>query len=230
MKKIQLISVLAACFFMLAACKQGTDKPADPGAEVKTETTDAPGAKGKYSLKSAKVTSEMELPGGMGKNTTVLYFDDHGKKEMRENTTSIAVAGKSMNTTTRTIIGTDYIYTWEVGKQTGMKIKLSDRFDPSNMDYEKMTEEMRAKFKMKDEGTAEVLGKTCKVISFEAEGMKGKTYAWENIPLKVEMSMQGKTMVSEVTDIQENISIDASQFEVPADVEFKEMQMPKMPA
>jgi outer membrane lipoprotein-sorting protein len=222
MKKNILMSLLGLSILMLVSCKQTANKP-----ETTEASPDVPVLQTRYSMKSAKVTSLMQMPGGMGTSKSILYFDDHGKKEMRENITIIKMAGREMNTNSRVIIRDGYIYTWNIGQKTGNKIKMDTKFDPSSIDYKKLTKELMDQFKMKEEGTADVLGKTCRVFSFEAEGMKGKSYVWENIPMKTEMTIAGNSMVSEVTDLQENVSIPASEFELPAEVEFKELQLPK---
>lgn len=228
MKKYLNLGLLAMTLFLAVSCKFGSDKPeavTEPASENAAESADVP--QNRYSLGSAIVTTTMELPGGMGSNVTVLYFKDHGKKEMRENITSVKMAGQEMNTTSRIIIKDGYMYTWVVGQPAGNKVKLQDKFDPNKLDYKKLSKEMMDKFKMRKEGTSTVLGKTCDVFSFEAEGMKGKSHIWENIPMKTEMAVSGKTLTAEVTKLEADADIADSEFELPAGVEFTEIQAPQ---
>ena len=44
--------------------------------------------------------------------------------------------------------------------------------------------------------------------------------------MKMEMSIVGKTVTSTLKNLEENPSLSADVFAVPADVEFKEMNMP----
>ena len=228
MKKYLSLWLTASVLFLVSSCRTGGDKPdtatSEPG-KIVAENSDMPDHR--YSLESAIVTTTMQLPGGMGSNVTILYFKDHGKKEIRENITSVKMAGKEMSTRSRILVRDGYVYTWVVGQQAGNKFKLQDKFDPSKLDYKKLSKEMMEKFKMTKEGTADVQGKTCDVFSFEAEGMKGKSYIWENIPMKTEMSMSGKTLTAEVTKLEEGADIPDSEFELPAGVEFTEIQAPQ---
>src|SRR5688572_25524614 len=114
MKKHLILSILSGCL-LLMSCKQSTEKPEETGETTEIKTSDAPAMTTRYSIKSAKVTTTMQMPGGMGTSNTILYFDDYGDKEMRESISVLNFGGKNMNKTTRTIIKDDYIYMWEIG-------------------------------------------------------------------------------------------------------------------
>ena len=88
---------------------------------------------------------------------------------------------------------------------------------------------MRKKLNYKDEGTETVNGKECKVASFSSEQMKGKVWMWKQVPVKMEMSIVDKVVTSTLKNLEENPSLPSGTFDVPADVEFREMSMPKMP-
>lgn len=225
MKKICLIFGIAATF---TACKNNTSsvnstEPQSVVSEIKDAVTND-------ALKSATYESETVMPGGMGTTTSKVTFDDYGKKSRTQIKSSISFGGRSMNTSTNSLMVDGYVYTWQEGAKTGNKLKLDDsKFDPRNGDFSKLSEEMKKKMNFKDEGTETVNGKECKVSSYTTEQMKGKVWMWKQIPVKMEMSVVDKVITSTLKNIEENPSLPAGTFDVPADIEFKEMSMPKMP-
>ena len=90
------IFVWAAVCLMLS-CKTGTDAPKDTPADATASSEAVADPTGsRYSLASAKVTTVMQLPGGIGQNTSILYFTGHGEKEMRENITEVSMGSRQM--------------------------------------------------------------------------------------------------------------------------------------
>jgi hypothetical protein len=228
MKKLFLVmgSVL-----LLASCNQSpkTDTAAPGATETKEvkETSDAP--KGEYGLKSAIVETETEMP-GMGTTTMKITFDDYGKKKLTEMTMSMSMGGHSMNHSSKSLYKDDYIYSWSNMTKSGTKMKLDpSKLDPNkDLDFAKLTEEMKAKIHLKEEGTEMIGGKECKIFSYEAESMKGKMWLWQQIPLKSELIMGDKTVVTNFKSIQENPSIPSGTFDIPAGIDFKEMNISGM--
>ena len=168
----------------------------------------------------------------MGKVTTTKYFDDYGKKELTKSATAISMMGKEINSVSYSMMKDDYIYIWQEGAKDGSKMKMdASKFDPKDANFDKLTQEMKDKLKIKEEGSEDILGKTCKVISFtlddeRAKGATGKTAVWKGIALKSEFGMLGHTMLMEAKKIDENPSFSANQFELPANVTFKELNIP----
>ena len=222
MKHLMLILGIAATF---TACKNNTatNETAEPSSVV-ADVKEAVVGDG---LKSGSYESETIMPGGMGTTTTKVVFDDYGKKSRTQLQTAISFGGKSMNNTSNSLMVDGFVYSWAEGTKTGSKIKLDEsRFDASNMDFSKMTEEMKKKMNFKEEGNETVNGKDCKVASFSNEQMQGKVWMWKQIPVKMEMSVVGKTVTSTLKKLEENPSLPVGTFDVPADVEFKEMNLP----
>jgi hypothetical protein len=97
---------------------------------------------------------------------------------------------------------------------------------PENMD--KMTQELMDRYKMKDLGTKEFLGKQCKGIEMMAMGMKTEVWIWNNIMLysKVTMSENAKPMELKASKLEVDVAIPADKFQVPADVKIQEVTNP----
>lgn len=221
MQKLLLIIGVLALF---TSCKNNNASTATEPNSVVSEIKDAVTGEG---LKSAIYETETVMPAGMGTTTTKVTFDDYGKKTRTEINSAISFGGKSMNTSTNSLMIDGFVYSWQTGAKSGTKFKLDEsRFDPNNLDFSKMTEEMRKKMNFKDEGTESVNGKECKVASFSTEQMQGKVWMWKQVPMKMEMSIVGKTVTSTLKHLEEDPSLAAGIFDVPADIEFKEMNLP----
>lgn len=221
MKKILFIFSVAALF---TACKNNA-APASDSSEPKSVISDIKDAVTNNGLKSAIYETETIMPGGMGTTTSKITFDDYGKKSRSAINTAMSFGGKSMNTSANSLMVDGYAYSWQSGAKTGNKFKLDQsKFDPNNL--ANMTEEMKKKLNYKDEGTETIDGRECKVASFSMEQMKGKMWMWKQVPVKMEMTMMGKVVNSTLKSLEENPSIPAGTFDVPADIEFKEINLP----
>lgn len=231
MKKIIFIAIAVIIF---TACNQKTESSStSENAVAETAATSASDVpKGQYEYKSGILEAETVMPGGMGTTTTKITFDDYGKQKITETNMAMSMGGHSMNTTTKSLVKDDYVYSWSSASKSGMKFKLDpSRVDPkTNMDVSKMTEEMKARLHLQEVGNETIDGKDCKVFTYEAETMKGKMWIWKQMPLQSEMSIGGKSIISKYKSFRENPSIPAGTFDVPADVEFKEMNIPESAA
>lgn len=223
MKKLCLIFGVVALF---AACKNENAEKAATEASTAVSTTTGDEGK-KDGLKAAIYESETLMPGGMGTTTTKVMFDDYGKKTRTEIKSAISFGGKSMNTSVNSLMVDGYVYSWQAGAKSGNKFKVDDsKFDPGNTDFSRLSDEMKKKLNFKDEGTETIDGRECKVGSFSAEQMQGKIWMWKQIPIKMEMNVVGKTVTSKLKTLDENPSFPAGTFDVPADIDFKEMTLP----
>ena len=217
--------LILGAMIVFASCKnnQGNAESKDSSTVI----ADVKEAISNDALKSALYETETLMPGGMGTTNTKVIFDDYGKKSRTEIQTAISFGGKSMNTSSNSVMTDGYVYTWQTGSKSGSKFKLDEsKFDPNNLDFSRMSEELRKKMNFKEEGTETVDGRECKVASFNAEQMSGKVWMWKQIPVKMEMSVVGKTITSTLKKLEENPSISAGTFDVPADIEFKELNLP----
>ncbi|MDP4229098.1 MAG: hypothetical protein Q8916_01685 [Bacteroidota bacterium] len=217
----------------LSACgkKSDTSAPSDStkaAATTSQPTASSPGANpmaGKYPVKSGIIHGETETMGMKG--TTTKYFDDYGAKICEENSNTISFGKTSVKTTQMKIIKDGWLYSFDMDKKTGTKMKFAI---PANMDFKNMGEDMKKEMGIKEEGTETILGKECKVYEYtggsKGMGMSGKSWIFWNVePMKMDMTMGKMSIKSHVTSIEENPSIPASKFEVPADIKIQEVGM-----
>ncbi|MDB5227267.1 MAG: hypothetical protein JWN78_1460 [Bacteroidota bacterium] len=227
MKKI---FVMAGAVIIFTSCNQKptTSSTSETAATKTTETSSSAAPKGQYEFKSGILEAETIMPGGMGTTTMKITFDDYGKLKVTETNMAMSMGGHHMNTTSKSLVKDDYIYSWSSASKAGMKFKMDpSRMDPKkDMDFSKMTDEMKAKLHMQEVGNETIDGKDCKVFTYEAETMKGKMWIWKQLPLQSEMTISGKTITTKYKSFRENPSIPAGTFDVPSDIEFKEMNLP----
>lgn len=94
----------------------------------------------------------------------------------------------------------------------------------NNIDFRNLSDEIMAKKKIKHAGKEEFICKTCdKYIMDDTEGgMKGTFLIYEGIALKSDIEVGGTTTVSVATKFEENISVPAEKFELPAGITVAE--------
>ena len=169
----------------------------------------------KYEIKSAIITKSMEMMGQ--KIDGVQYIDDFGVKESIM--FKMPMQGvESMYMRLRSITKGDTVITANLDLKTGNKIVLPEK--PVN--YLKLTDEVREKYKIKEHGKEEVAGKLCNkyslVISQMGQQALNTAWVWKGIILKSVISVSGMSMTEEVIDIQENVKIDSENFTIPNDI------------
>ena len=169
----------------------------------------------KYEIKSAIITKSVEMMGQ--KIDGIQYIDDYGVKEsMIIKMPMQGVPGSFLRM--QTINKGDTVITANLELKTGNKIALPEK--PVN--YLKITEEVKEKYKMKELGQEDIAGKPCKKYSLEVsqagQQVSVTTWVWKGIVLKSVTSVSGMTMTEEATDVQENVKIDAENLTIPKDV------------
>jgi hypothetical protein len=199
---------------VLAACKGGSDKPgttATDSTQAVTQTSTDAGTAApakRYEIKSGTIVYK----GPMGVIQT-LYFDNYGAIEAF--TTELEMMGiKSKDTQIRR---DGYQYSFKAGETAGVKTK----WYTNDMNYSKMDVELMKQYKVKDLGTETIAGKSCKKYSAEFGSSPITTWIWNNIMIKTITSMGNTNMVIEATKIEEG-PVDATVFEIPSNVTFKE--------
>jgi hypothetical protein len=195
---------------LLFSCKSKTSETAatieNPAA---TETATL---KGKYAIKSGIVEYKTQMMGMNMKQT--LTFDDYGAKEATD--VEMDMMGVKMHTVTITKDG--FIYTLDLEKKTGTKISGKS----PDIDFENLSEEMVKDMNLKKEGTEEYLGKTCEKMSIDYTKMKmkGTFLVYKGIALKSDTDMGTMKVKLTGEKFEENPSIPASKFEIPADIKI----------
>ncbi|HLP01119.1 MAG TPA: hypothetical protein VK163_03775 [Opitutaceae bacterium] len=177
-------------------------------------------------LNSAMVEYQVTTT-GRGVNSTgtdTLWVADQGRKSAR-----LQKRFKSNGKVESEQLGLlldGWIYSIDLPKKTGMKMSLQQAQDMAKRFGKGAQGEGQAfvkDFVEKNGGKIlppeEFLGRTCDV--FEVWGMK--TWAYKGVPLKTEGATMGIKTSMVATKFEENPSIPASRFEIPAGVKIEDM-------
>jgi len=213
MKTNKLITLaLLASIALLFSCKSKTSETA--ATTENPVVNEAATPKGKYAIKSGIVEYKTQMMGMDMKQT--LTFDDYGKKE----TTDVEMEMMGVKIHTVTITKDGFIYTLDLEKKTGTKISGKS----PDIDFENLSEEMVKDMNLKKEGTEEFLGKTCEKMSIDYTKMKmkGTFLVYKGIALKSDTDIGTMKMKLVGEKFEENPSVPASKFEIPADIKILE--------
>jgi outer membrane lipoprotein-sorting protein len=206
---------LMASLTLLFSCKSKTSETAATTENPAATETATP--KGRYAIKSGIVEYKTQIMEMDVKQT--LTFDDYGKKEVTD--MEMEMMGVKIHTVT--IVKDGFMYTLDMEKKTGTKV-ASYQGSNQNIDFENMSEEMVKDMNLKKEGTEEYLGKTCEKMSIDYTKMKmkGTFLVYKGVALKSDTDMGTMKMKLVAEKFEENPSIPASKFEVPADFKITE--------
>jgi hypothetical protein len=202
-----------------------------PATEA-TATTASATTPAKYKMKSGIVTSEMDNMIGGGKIKSVLYFDDYGAKEATETSSETTMMGTTIKTHNIEINRDGYQYKLDLEKKTGTKFKMPNM--PSaggtamfaSLSDADLASDMMKEWNVKKEAPITVAGKQCDVYSMDNKQrqMKGTVASYQGIPMKVDQTMAGMKIKSEVVKFEENATVPPGIFDVPADVKVEEVK------
>lgn len=168
------------------------------------------------------VYKPMEM--GTIKAVQTLYFDDYGKKEMRETVVTGNMMGTEMSQHTIDIRDGNIAYHYELENKTGGEDKATkdaykqvvpaemlEQMNPANF-----SEKFKKMYNFKAEGTEEVAGFKGTKYSIQPVGSQQEGAIvgvhFKNIPLKVSMG----TLVVEAEKVEFGVTIAADKFKVPA--------------
>ena len=177
-----------------------------------------------YSVKSGKVTMEMDMMGQ--KIVQQNYFDDYGVKQatvmemMGQKMRSIEVDGKivAVDDAAKTAISMP-----GMGPQMGGNNKIN---------FLNLDEKTIKKNKIKEEGQEEVAGKMCTKYSYRmlmmGQGVNVHAWVYKGITLKTAIKTDFGEMVTKATKVEEDIQVDPALFVLPEGVEVQEMDMSMM--
>ena len=157
----------------------------------------------RYGIKSGSYKTEMDMMGQVITNTT--YFDDYGAKEV----TSMSMMG--MEITQLQKDGT--MYTINKGEKSVQEMPGRDQIN-----YLNLTDEIIAKYKVKEIGNETVSGKECTIYTAEINQMgqtaKATVSVWNGFAMKSTIDMGGFAISQKIVEINEG-PVDAALFEVP---------------
>jgi len=170
----------------------------------------------KHGIKSGHLKYETKTSGGMQYNE--LWFDDYGK--LRKQHDQIQMEGMG-NYHTEVLFrdGKSYTNAWlddekkDEAKETDAGSGGLNLVDPDDAYLKER--------KIEKLGTEEVFGKTCTIYSFKTKSLlrtiSNKIWVWQGITLKMETKgALGANNLMVVTAFEENVSIPASTFDLPA--------------
>jgi hypothetical protein len=189
---------------------------------IKTVTEqEAEAIKGKYALKSGILQMKATTL-GISQDITI-YFDDYGNKEM----TDINISMLGVNTHQVVISDSGNMFTIDIDKKTGYKIKADTQKieRPEDFNFLKLTEKNVKDFQIKKEGQAEFLDRVCDIYKVNNPKFTGTFYVWKGIALKTEVNAMNMTTTIEVKKIEENAKIPAEKFKIPAGIKISEIDL-----
>ena len=157
-----------------------------------------------YGIKSGTIKVEMDMMGQAVPST--IYFDDYGAKQA----TSISMMGMEM-----TQINKDgKMYLVNKGEKSVQEMPQQQE----QINYLNLTDEIKAKYKIKEVGKETVAGKECTTYTVEVSQMgqtvKTTVSVWNGIAMKTTADMGGFSMSQKVTEVKEG-PVDAAIFEIP---------------
>ncbi len=167
----------------------------------------------RYELKSAIIKCEMTTQGI--KMTGTQYFDNYGQKEA-----ALMVAETPMGKTEiKSLQFSDTTYSINMAQKIGQKVIAPEK--PIN--YQNLTPETIEKYSIKELGEETIAGKPCKKYSVQmtqaGQTVNGEVSVWKGIVLKSTMSLGLVEILNQTAvEIQENVEIAPSTFEVPEGV------------
>ncbi len=216
MKKTIIYTITFCLVIFLFSCGGGTDttqKNADSVKNTVKVETELPVVK--HTLKSAIISYDAEIMGMKKKQKT--YFDDFGEKQCVELVGEFQ--GQKVNQRTLTL-GND-VYILDMLKKTGTKAKRMSPLESGDYDYVPTSESIMKQLNIKKEGSEEIFKKNCEKYSINNEMITGYFWVWDNIPLKIQVKNMKIRNKFEVTKLEENVSIPAEIFQVPADFKIE---------
>ena len=174
----------------------------------------------RYNIESGIV----ELKSNVGSQRQQIYFDDYGARE------AVHVITEGSGTTNTTIVvnagGSSVVYDPE--KKAGTRVDLSDALSQLGLggipNLGSLDERMKSELKYRPIPGRTILGRKADGASIEVVGTPLKIWTYEGIPLRMEATMQGNALVVEATSLKTNVSIPASRFVVPDDVELRDLK------
>jgi hypothetical protein len=177
-----------------------------------------------FEIKSGVVEYQVD---GMSKGTKTFWFDDFGRMQCTRTVTTTKVMGFSTTDDKLEIRTREWVYNIDMKAKTGTKIKTDAAMAPTDAAYSGLTDEEKKQFvegvhqgmNIKEAGTGEVLGRTCKIMEV---GSGNKMWLYKNITLKSEVG-SGMIKINETaTKFDENKAVSASQFQPPAGIQIED--------
>jgi len=227
MKKMKFLALAILATAITTSCNNSTstsnadDKMKDIAADV-------------ASMKSYVIEYKMVMSAEQVKSTTTMtqWIDMSKDKYAMESASETEMMGTKQSGKSLIIDDGEWSYMIDMATKSGYKSKSGEgEDDPTDMiksDDEVTFRQMIEKDGGKVLANESFLGKDCIVVEViekddDGKAMPTKMWYYKGIPLK----MSNSVYTMEATKFEENVSIPASRFEVPAGITMSEM--PSMP-
>jgi len=188
-----------------------------PVTELKTTTdteADVTATRRYPELKSAIIKYKVS---GMNNGTETVYIDDWGRREAIYKKITTKMMGVDLERNFMTLITENgkWVYNIDLNSRTAIRM--------NNAGYKALQgnpgSNMNVAIGAMKVGTEEILGKVCDVWK------KGYPYSmawiWKGVALKKDHEVAAMGVLTEATDIQEDVSIPEDKLTIPSDVKIK---------
>ena len=217
---------------LVSGCAKKTDS-----LKSGSSTESAPSSTPKrYELQSGIVYYEPMVIMGI-KSVSTLYFDDYGRRESRETVTDSDIMGMKSHEKKVDITNGDYIISYELEKIVNGKDETSKvatktdikKFREMAMQMGKGLdpEQMKKDFDYREEGSEVIAGVTGTKYSVSLNKEKKDQRAYGVLYKKIALKTQMGPVTVKAAKIEENASVPASKFEVPAGYTIQEVDLQK---
>lgn len=161
---------------------------------------------------------------GNQNGTEIVYFDQWGMREARYSNKKVDMMGQKFTLNTVALMDNDWIYTVDLDRKVGIKVKntfLEDFIkDNPDKDLTKVGEKMLEGMGGVKTGTDQIAGKTCDV--WETKNMNTTTCIWNGVPLRTEINAGPFQVKTVATKIQENAPVSEDKFKLPEGIQMTE--------
>ncbi len=209
---LTVVSVLITTGCSQNPKQPGKDENKKQATSLEETNDDVAGFK-LYGIKSGIIEYKYT---GTRTGTSIMYFDKYGKRSASYSNLTM----NKENDKSWALNLDDTQYFWKEGSSQGMKMKNTMLEELAKLnDLEKFVEETYAKMGFQPAGTETFQGKECRAF----KGNVGKILIWKGILMLSEMNVMGTTTRQEVTNIEINVPVKSSVFELPKGVTFSDI-------
>lgn len=214
-----ILLLMVVSLFTLTSCgdkKDTTESSGDKNTSGNTENSESNDntSTGDIDMSSGEFKITYQMDGKDMKGTMTLYkMGEKFKTDMK------ADAGGMEGMTSMAISDGEYVYSLVdmMGTKKGIKMKIDDYSDKEDFGNMADVEEELSKYKVI--GTETILGKECEIYETDE---KGNTISVYN--KKAVLKMKSPEMTVVATDFDTSPGLSDSDFKIPDDVEFVDME------
>lgn len=234
-KSLLILTAFAGLFFVSCSNSENGKDGSSDSTQVATTEDGAPQS-GRYGIKSGIVSFEQYDMMGV-KMTQTTYFDDYGAKECQEIISEMDMMGMKTKQHSMSIMADGYSINYQLEnmvngkdetKKTATKVKIAG--NPfGGFDFSTFTAEIKEKYDYKEEGSETVAGVEGIKFSMTMDKTKANDritgVMYKNIMLKTSMKMSGFAINLVAKSFEENATIPAAKFEIPAGYTVEETKL-----